>query len=188
MQCARLLISPLKKSPPPTPPPSLMPLFVPLFRWYGSEPLLLWHSGPSEHHDPWDGPHSGTVPRLQGGEWEGLLRGSMPGKMTVFRRPTCCQVSALFFFFFTFNPQLVQETTASMETGDLCADTAPMPKSKMCQDPGAVSDICGVATYKNTPYNNYMSYTGKIKHIFKVNTLLAMLKGMPSARILMKQH
>lgn len=47
-----------------------------------------------------------------------------------------------------------------METGDLCADTAPMPKSKMCQDPGAVSDTCGVATYQGTPYNNYMSYTG----------------------------
>lgn len=49
-----------------------------------------------------------------------------------------------------------------METGDLCADTAPMPKSKMCQDPGAVSDTCGVATYQGTPYNNYMSYTGKM--------------------------
>lgn len=49
-----------------------------------------------------------------------------------------------------------------METGDLCADTAPMPKSKMCQDPGAVSDTCGVTTYQGTPYNNYMSYTGKM--------------------------
>lgn len=49
-----------------------------------------------------------------------------------------------------------------METGDLCADTAPMPKSKVCQDPGAVSDTCGVTTYQGTPYNNYMSYTGKM--------------------------
>lgn len=52
-----------------------------------------------------------------------------------------------------------------METGDLCADTAPMPKSKMCQDPGAVSDTCGVATYQGTPYNNYMSYTGELTHL-----------------------
>ncbi|KAA8586684.1 hypothetical protein FQN60_016386 [Etheostoma spectabile] len=51
------------------------------------------------------------------------------------------------------------ETTPSMETGDLCADTAPTPKSKACHDPGAVSDTCGVAMYHNTPYSNYMSYT-----------------------------
>ncbi|TSM20240.1 Pappalysin-2 [Bagarius yarrelli] len=37
-----------------------------------------------------------------------------------------------------------QETTASMETGDFCADTAPTPKSKVCQDPGLVND-----TYDN---------------------------------------
>ncbi|XP_030016504.1 pappalysin-2 [Sphaeramia orbicularis] len=52
-----------------------------------------------------------------------------------------------------------QETTPSMETGDLCADTAPTPKSKACHDPGAVNDTCGVITYQDTPYNNYMSYT-----------------------------
>ncbi|XP_030629408.1 pappalysin-2 [Chanos chanos] len=52
-----------------------------------------------------------------------------------------------------------QETTASMETGDLCADTAPTPKSKACRDPDPVNDTCGLAHYKNTPYNNYMSYT-----------------------------
>eukprot|EP00064_Thunnus_orientalis_P002454 superscaffoldBa00000181_g2461 len=52
-----------------------------------------------------------------------------------------------------------QETTPSMETGDLCADTAPTPKSKVCHDPGAVNDTCGVTTYQDTPYNNYMSYT-----------------------------
>lgn len=48
-----------------------------------------------------------------------------------------------------------------METGDLCADTAPTPKSKACHDPGAVNDTCGVTTYLNTPYSNYMSYTGE---------------------------
>lgn len=47
-----------------------------------------------------------------------------------------------------------------METGDLCADTAPTPKSKVCHDPGAVNDNCGVTTYQGTPYSNYMSYTG----------------------------
>ncbi|KAK3567564.1 hypothetical protein QTP86_020030, partial [Hemibagrus guttatus] len=52
-----------------------------------------------------------------------------------------------------------QETIASMETGDFCADTAPTPKSKACQDPGLVNDTCGSTHYHNTPYNNYMSYT-----------------------------
>ncbi|GLD67807.1 pappalysin-2 [Lates japonicus] len=52
-----------------------------------------------------------------------------------------------------------QETTPSMETGDLCADTAPTPKSKACHDPGAINDTCGVTTYQDTPYSNYMSYT-----------------------------
>uniref|UniRef100_A0A4W6BSM2 Pappalysin 2 n=1 Tax=Lates calcarifer TaxID=8187 RepID=A0A4W6BSM2_LATCA len=52
-----------------------------------------------------------------------------------------------------------QEITPSMETGDLCADTAPTPKSKACNDPGAVNDTCGVTTYQDTPYSNYMSYT-----------------------------
>ncbi|XP_049603461.1 pappalysin-2 [Syngnathus scovelli] len=52
-----------------------------------------------------------------------------------------------------------QETTPSMETGDLCADTAPTPKSKACHDPGPVNDTCGITTYQDTPYSNYMSYT-----------------------------
>ncbi|XP_056149836.1 pappalysin-2 [Lampris incognitus] len=52
-----------------------------------------------------------------------------------------------------------QEIIPSLETGDLCADTAPTPKSKVCHDPGTVNDTCGVAKYQNTPYNNYMSYT-----------------------------
>ncbi|KAL0966049.1 hypothetical protein UPYG_G00290160 [Umbra pygmaea] len=52
-----------------------------------------------------------------------------------------------------------QETTPSMETGDLCADTAPTPKSKACQDPGHFNDTCGMKLYHDTPYNNYMSYT-----------------------------
>lgn len=54
-----------------------------------------------------------------------------------------------------------QETTASMETGDFCADTAPTPKSKACRDPDPINDTCGLTHYHDTPYNNYMSYTGK---------------------------
>uniref|UniRef100_A0A8B9H2T2 Pappalysin 2 n=1 Tax=Astyanax mexicanus TaxID=7994 RepID=A0A8B9H2T2_ASTMX len=53
-----------------------------------------------------------------------------------------------------------RETTASMETGDLCADTEPSPKSKVCRDPDPVNDTCGLTQYHNTPYTNYMSYTG----------------------------
>ncbi|KAG5285551.1 hypothetical protein AALO_G00004680 [Alosa alosa] len=52
-----------------------------------------------------------------------------------------------------------QEIEASMETGDLCADTAPTPKSKACRDPDPVNDTCGLTHYYNTPYSNYMSYT-----------------------------
>ncbi|XP_028834109.1 pappalysin-2 isoform X2 [Denticeps clupeoides] len=52
-----------------------------------------------------------------------------------------------------------QETSASLETGDLCADTAPTPKSKACRDPDPTNDTCGITHFYNTPYRNYMSYT-----------------------------
>ncbi|XP_064197731.1 pappalysin-2 [Anguilla rostrata] len=52
-----------------------------------------------------------------------------------------------------------RETTPSMETGDLCADTAPTPKSKACRDPDPINDTCGPALFHGTPYDNYMSYT-----------------------------
>ncbi|XP_075689190.1 pappalysin-2 [Rhinoderma darwinii] len=51
------------------------------------------------------------------------------------------------------------ETEPSMETGDLCADTAPTPKNKLCRDPDPTNDTCGPMFYTETPYNNYMSYT-----------------------------
>uniref|UniRef100_A0A8C5WE45 Pappalysin 2 n=1 Tax=Leptobrachium leishanense TaxID=445787 RepID=A0A8C5WE45_9ANUR len=51
------------------------------------------------------------------------------------------------------------ETEPSMETGDLCADTAPTPKNKLCRDPDPLNDTCGTKFYTGTPYNNYMSYT-----------------------------
>ncbi|XP_066117307.1 pappalysin-2 [Saccopteryx bilineata] len=52
-----------------------------------------------------------------------------------------------------------RETVPSMETGDLCADTAPTPKSKLCQDPEPTNDTCGFTHFPATPFNNYMSYT-----------------------------
>ncbi|XP_063795775.1 pappalysin-2 isoform X2 [Pseudophryne corroboree] len=51
------------------------------------------------------------------------------------------------------------ETEPSMETGDLCADTAPTPRNKLCRDPDPTNDTCGPMFYTGTPYNNYMSYT-----------------------------
>ncbi|KAM8931049.1 pappalysin-2 [Pelodytes ibericus] len=51
------------------------------------------------------------------------------------------------------------ETEPSMETGDLCADTAPTPKNKLCRDPDPINDTCGTMFYTGTPFNNYMSYT-----------------------------
>ncbi|KAM4642162.1 pappalysin-2 [Discoglossus pictus] len=51
------------------------------------------------------------------------------------------------------------EIEPSMETGDLCADTGPTPKNKLCQDPDPMNDTCGPTSYTGTPYNNYMSYS-----------------------------
>uniref|UniRef100_A0A671FHJ3 Pappalysin 2 n=1 Tax=Rhinolophus ferrumequinum TaxID=59479 RepID=A0A671FHJ3_RHIFE len=53
-----------------------------------------------------------------------------------------------------------RETVPSMETGDLCADTAPTPKSKLCQDPEPTNDTCGFTHFPGAPFSNYMSYTG----------------------------
>lgn len=61
-----------------------------------------------------------------------------------------------------------RETTPSMETGDLCADTAPTPKSKLCRDPDPTDDTCGQMHFTGTPFNNYMSYTGKLLEIGRV--------------------
>ncbi|XP_045403249.1 pappalysin-2 isoform X2 [Lemur catta] len=53
-----------------------------------------------------------------------------------------------------------RETVPSMETGDLCADTAPTPKSKLCRDPEPTNDTCGFTHFPGAPFSNYMSYTG----------------------------
>ncbi|XP_007474796.2 pappalysin-1 isoform X1 [Monodelphis domestica] len=50
------------------------------------------------------------------------------------------------------------ETEPSFETGDLCSDTNPAPKHKLCGDPAPGNDTCGFRTFLNTPYNNFMSY------------------------------
>ncbi|KAM4663374.1 pappalysin-1 [Discoglossus pictus] len=52
------------------------------------------------------------------------------------------------------------ETDPSFETGDLCSDTNPAPKHKMCGDPLPESgnDTCGYQKFANTPFHNYMSY------------------------------
>nr|KAG5700461.1 hypothetical protein BaRGS_013948 [Batillaria attramentaria] len=53
------------------------------------------------------------------------------------------------------------ETQASMELGDLCEDTSPTPQNVHCGDPGVAEDQCGVmASFRNTPFRNYMSYAG----------------------------
>ncbi|XP_036891062.1 pappalysin-2 [Sturnira hondurensis] len=52
-----------------------------------------------------------------------------------------------------------RETVPSMDTGDLCADTAPTPKSKLCQDPEPTNDTCGPTHFPGAPFSNYMSYT-----------------------------
>ncbi|KAG8436836.1 hypothetical protein GDO86_007790 [Hymenochirus boettgeri] len=51
------------------------------------------------------------------------------------------------------------ENEPSMETGDLCEDTAPTPKNKFCRDPDPQNDTCGLMVYTGTPFNNYMGYT-----------------------------
>ncbi|XP_061460291.1 pappalysin-1 [Rhineura floridana] len=51
------------------------------------------------------------------------------------------------------------ETEPSFETGDLCHDTNPAPKNKICGDPDPGNDMCGFRSFQNTPYNNFMSYT-----------------------------
>ncbi|XP_015263086.1 PREDICTED: pappalysin-1 [Gekko japonicus] len=51
------------------------------------------------------------------------------------------------------------ETEPSFETGDLCHDTNPAPKHKLCGDPSPGNDMCGFRSFQNTPYNNFMSYT-----------------------------
>uniref|UniRef100_A0A8C9EY94 Pappalysin-1 n=1 Tax=Pavo cristatus TaxID=9049 RepID=A0A8C9EY94_PAVCR len=50
------------------------------------------------------------------------------------------------------------ETEPSFETGDLCRDTNPAPKHKLCGDPGPGNDTCGFHSFLNTPFSNFMSY------------------------------
>ncbi|XP_043914113.1 pappalysin-1 [Protopterus annectens] len=54
------------------------------------------------------------------------------------------------------------EVEPSFETGDLCADTNPVPKLKMCNDPGPGNETCGFVHFKNTPFRSYMSYADNV--------------------------
>lgn len=67
-----------------------------------------------------------------------------------------------------------RETVPSMDTGDLCADTAPTPKSKLCQDPEPTNDTCGFTHFPGAPFSNYMSYTG----IMTVSVCVSAMKIM----------
>ena len=49
------------------------------------------------------------------------------------------------------------ESFPSLELGDLCSDTKPTVVNRECKDPVG-KEKCGMPEYKNTPYNNYMSY------------------------------
>ena len=50
------------------------------------------------------------------------------------------------------------EKQASLLTGDLCEDTRPTAEHDQCGDPQHSQQVCGGHVYKNTPFNNYMSY------------------------------
>lgn len=50
------------------------------------------------------------------------------------------------------------ETHASMELGDLCADTNPTPINHKCHEPAG--GVCGIKRFKKAPYRNYMGYGG----------------------------
>lgn len=56
------------------------------------------------------------------------------------------------------------ETHASMELGDLCADTNPTPVNFRCKDPKG--SYCGGMQYKNTPFKNYMGYSTQCSNEF----------------------
>ncbi|KAL3870492.1 hypothetical protein ACJMK2_038547, partial [Sinanodonta woodiana] len=51
-----------------------------------------------------------------------------------------------------------KEIKPSMTLGDMCSDTNPTVANHKCRDPDPTEGVCGVNTFKNTPYNNYMSY------------------------------
>ena len=57
------------------------------------------------------------------------------------------------------------ETEPSLVLGDLCSDTAPTPENPTCKDPHPGTYKCYVSPHSHTPYNNYMSYSGRKKII-----------------------
>uniref|UniRef100_A0A915PK42 Peptidase M43 pregnancy-associated plasma-A domain-containing protein n=1 Tax=Setaria digitata TaxID=48799 RepID=A0A915PK42_9BILA len=53
-----------------------------------------------------------------------------------------------------------QERTPSMTTGDMISDTNPTVKNTACADPETVGPCDATQQFRNTPFRNYMSYTG----------------------------
>uniref|UniRef100_UPI00358E3B5D pappalysin-1-like n=1 Tax=Myxine glutinosa TaxID=7769 RepID=UPI00358E3B5D len=67
------------------------------------------------------------------------------------------------------------EVEPSMETGDLCEDTPPVRKHKLCSDPDPGNISCGLPHLENTPFNNFMSYAdGKCPDRFTPNQVARM--------------
>ena len=60
------------------------------------------------------------------------------------------------------------ESEPSLTLGDLCEDTKPTPVNGYCRDPtegGASSTadgVCDMGPFTDTPYRNYMAYTGMV--------------------------
>ena len=68
----------------------------------------------------------------------------------------------------------------SLKVGDLCDDTNPTPQNTECHNPSSrdliyykgrygTQDLmtCGKTEYRNTPYDNYMSYAGMVKQYWE---------------------
>ncbi|KAB0376892.1 hypothetical protein FD755_011336, partial [Muntiacus reevesi] len=129
---------------------------------------FLWARGHvclfGEHHDTWSQPLCPSP--LKGNDGGVVLNPAyygMPGHTNIMIHEVG-HVLGLYHVFKGVSEREscddpCRETVPSMETGDLCADTAPTPKSKLCQDPEPANDTCGFTHFPGAPFSNYMSYT-----------------------------
>ena len=53
------------------------------------------------------------------------------------------------------------EVSPSLGLGDLVADTPPTPTNAHCGEPAQDGAACGFASFTNTPFKNYMAYSGR---------------------------
>ena len=70
------------------------------------------------------------------------------------------------------------ELRPSMVLGDLCSDTNPTPRNRHCRDPLPNplldhEETCGIYSFKNTPFDNYMSYAGIDMYLFPLMSKLS---------------